>query len=65
MGNPLVALSGPNADDFKVLKMPTVLELNEGDSTQFSLQFYPTESNTGSRSATVTVRSNDSDGQEG
>ncbi len=56
-GTPLVALAGPAAGDFSLVVSPTTL-ITPGGTTTFAVRFTPTV--TGTRVATVTIASNDS-----
>ncbi len=58
-GSPLVQLTGSHASDFTVTSRPSKSSLAPAESTTFVVRFGPTA--LGSRSAAVTVASNDSD----
>lgn len=55
----IVTISGDHSDEFEVTTQPSVLYLEPGDSTSFSIQFDPSAG--GTRSATVSIPNNDSD----
>lgn len=57
-GTPFVSLSGANANQF-VVTQPPVSSIAAGGNSQFFIQFMPTS--TGTKNATVSVSSNDSD----
>jgi hypothetical protein len=57
-GAPLVALSGPTAADFSLVAAPST-PVGVGQATTFQLRFSP--SAVGTRAATVTIASDDSD----
>ncbi|MEM9244826.1 MAG: choice-of-anchor D domain-containing protein, partial [Cyanobacteria bacterium P01_F01_bin.153] len=57
-GSPLVTISGTNADDFTITTSPSST-VGSGSSTTFQITFAP--STIGTRTATVSIASNDSD----
>ncbi|MBI1226059.1 MAG: choice-of-anchor D domain-containing protein [Bacteroidetes bacterium] len=63
-GNPTVKLSGTNAADFRVVRFPSIISLEENAADSFAIQFFPTDKNLGERTATVTVESNAKDMQK-
>ena len=56
-GSPRVALTGPQAADFRITQQPATASVSVGSSTTFSLRFNP--SAPGPREVTVSIASND------
>jgi hypothetical protein len=57
-GNPLISISGTNADQFQITAMPTT-PISAGQSTPFSIQFSPTS--LGLKTAWLSIPNNDPD----
>ncbi|MGB0431625.1 MAG: choice-of-anchor D domain-containing protein, partial [Bacteroidia bacterium] len=58
-GNPVVALSGTGASHFSVVNQPSKTQLDSGETTTFTVKFFPTV--VGTHNAELSIANNDAD----